>query len=161
MNQPSLDLHKLTIRREDFFSAAAWKLIDALNKELTERYPEEGANHFRLDAEEVEEGRGGFFIAFIGSQPFGCGAIRLIDSVTAEIKRMYIIPKARGLGLGLKLLMTLENEAVRLGASRLVLETGDRQPEALRLYKKAGFVSIPAFGEYMSSPLSVCMGKDL
>jgi putative acetyltransferase len=115
MNQLSLDLHDLIIRREDLLSAIAAKLINALNQELTERYPEDGANHFSLDADEVEEGRGAFFIAFIRLEPLGCGAVRLIDPATAEIKRMYVAPQARGLGLGRQILMKLENAFLGLG----------------------------------------------
>jgi GNAT superfamily N-acetyltransferase len=136
-------------------------LIRALNAELSARYPEEGANHFRLDPQEVEPGRGAFFIAYVGAEAVGCGAVRLIDRSTAEIKRMYIEPQTRRFGLGGRMLAVLETEARRLGAARLVLETGDRYPDALNLYLEAGFVRVPAFGEYVGSPLSVCMAKDI
>lgn len=142
-------------------SAAAKKIISALNQELTERYPEDGATHFRLEANEVDEGKGAFFIACSSSEPVGCGAIRLIDPATAEIKRMYVAPHVRGIGIGRKIIMTLEAEAIHLGANKVVLETGERQPESLALYAKRGFVRIPAFGEYVSSPLSICMGKSV
>jgi putative acetyltransferase len=161
MDQISIDMNKLTIQKEDLLSATAEKIINALNQELTERYPEDGANHFRLDADEVKEGRGAFYIAYVNTEPIGCGAIRLIDSTTAEIKRMYVARRVRGFGIGTKILMVLEAEAIRLGANRVVLETGERQPEALTLYTKAGFFRIPSFGEYVSSPLSVCMGKNI
>jgi putative acetyltransferase len=59
------------------------------------------------------------------------------------------------------LLAALEAEAQTLGLSRLVLETGVRQREAIALYRRAGFVDVTPFGEYVSSPLSVCMAKDL
>ena len=154
-------MSKFTIQRSNLVSAGADKLIKALNEELIELYPEDGANHFRLDPEEVEEGRGAFFIAFSNRDPIGCGAVRLIDASTAEIKRMYVIPPARGIGLGHKILKTLTAEAVRLGAGRIVLETGERQAEALALYIRAGFNRIPAFGEYITSPLSLCMEKNL
>ena len=149
------------VRREDITSAVAAGLIAALNAELSERYPEEGANHFRLDAAEVAEGRGAFVVACIGGEPGGCGAIRRIDAGTGEIKRMYVAPSLRGRGIGVHLLATLEAEARRLGLSRIVLESGTRQPEALGLYRRAGYVEIPAFGEYVGSPLSVCMEKRL
>jgi GNAT superfamily N-acetyltransferase len=77
---------------------------------------------------------------------------------------MYVAPTARGLGVGRQILNALEAEARRLGARRLVLETGPRQPEALALYAHAGFTQIPLFGEYLDTPhpdLSVCMAKDL
>ena len=100
-----------------------------LDAELTERYPEAGATHFRLDV--------------------------------AEVKRMYVRTAARGRGIGGAILVALETEARVLGVSRLVLETGVRQPEALALYRRFGFDVIPPFGEYVESPLSVCMAKDL
>jgi GNAT superfamily N-acetyltransferase len=149
------------IRRENLLSAVANSLIQSLNAELSQRYPEDGANHFRLDPEEVTEGRGAFYVAYRDGQPVGCGAVRLLDPDTAEIKRMYVAPEARGLGIGRSLLDSLESDAGRLGARRLVLETGERQGEALALYARAGFSRIPAFGEYVGSPLSVCMAKTL
>jgi putative acetyltransferase len=149
------------IRRADLLCEAAQALIAALNAELDERYPEEGANHFRLDPHEVTEGNGAFYLAFAGDTPVGCGAVRRIDAGTAEIKRMYVAPAGRGGGIGRRILDILETEARRLGARRLVLETGERQPEALALYRRAGFAEIPLFGEYIGSPLSVCMEKHL
>lgn len=152
---------ELEFRRADLTSATAAALIRALNMELSGRYPEEGANHFRLDPEEVDEGRGAFFIAYAGGKPVACGAVRRIDADTAEIKRMYVEPHVRGQGIGRRVLTVLETEARRLGVRRLVLETGERQHEAVALYERAGFVRVPRFGEYIDSPLSVCMGKGI
>jgi len=149
------------IRRGNILSRVANSLIQSLNFELSKLYPEEGANHFRLGPEEVAEGRGGFYLAYFDGQPIGRGAVRLLDADTAEIKRMYVAPEARGRGVGRALLDSLESDARRLGALRLVLETGERQAEALALYARAGFSRIPAFGEYAGSPLSVCLAKPL
>lgn len=137
------------------------RLIGALNAELTARYPEAGANHFQLDADEVAPGRGVFLVAFAGDEAVGCGAVRRLDQATAEIKRMYVVPARRGGGVGRTLLDALEEHARELGIERLVLETGVRQPEAIALYERAGFAVIPPFGEYIGSDLSVCMAKDL
>lgn len=155
---------KTEIRREHLLSPIATQLILALNAELTERYPEDGANFFNLHADEVSEGRGGFFVAYQDGNPIGCGAVRRIEPHVAEIKRMYVTPSARGLGVGRQILDRLEAEARRLGAHRLVLETGPRQPEAIALYARAGFEQVPLFGDYLNTPhpdLSVCMAKDL
>jgi putative acetyltransferase len=149
------------IRREDLRSAVAQQLILALNAELEARYPEEGANFFRLDAEEVSEGRGGFFVAYLGDEPVGCGAVRRTEPGVAEIKRMYVAPQARGRSVGKQMVQTLESVARQLGVTRLVLETGPRQPEPIAVYKHSGFVEIPRFGEYVDSNFSVCMAKDL
>jgi GNAT superfamily N-acetyltransferase len=151
----------LTISRERLDSPIALSLIDALNEELTERYPEDGANHFELDLEEVAVGRGTFLVASLDGEPAGCGALRVIEPGVAEIKRMYVPHGMRGRGIATALLAGLEIAAHELNVRRLVLETGARQPEAIALYRRAGFDFITPFGEYVGSPLSVCMGKDL
>ena len=138
------------------------KLIEALNAELSAIYPEPGANHFTLDPEETAKGRGAFLVVYRGEVPVGCGAVRLVDAETGELKRMYVSPAERGRGLGRLLVAELEAEARTLGARRLVLETGTRQHAALALYHAAGFRPIPLYGEYLLSPgTSVCLGKEL
>ena len=145
----------LTVERADIRSPEAHALIGALNAELSSRYPEDGATHFRLDAKEVAPGRGAFLIAARAGHPVGCGAVRRIEAGTAESSGV------RGQRVGRAVLSALEREARALGCARLVLETGVRQPEAIALYEHAGFSRIPAFGEYVHSPLSVCMAKDI
>ncbi len=152
----------ISIERADLLAETSRALILALNRELAEMYPQAGANHFELDSEEVAPGRGGFFVARRGGAPVGCGALRKLDAETAELKRMYVAPAARGTGLGRRLVETLEAEARALGVRRLVLETGTLQHAALALYRNVGFAPIPLFGEYRLSPdTSVCLGKEL
>jgi len=152
---------ELEIKPAALASVEAQQLIAALNAELDQRYPEEGANHFRLDADEVAPGRGGFFIAQLGSELAGCGAVRLEAAGLAEVKRMYVRESLRGHGIAWRMLARLEAEARLLGAERMVLETGERQFEAVALYRRAGYVEIERYGEYVDSPLSLCMGKTL
>jgi len=152
---------RVRLVREDILSEVAQQLIRSLNTELSARYPEEGATHFRLQADEVAEGRGAFLVAYLASTPVGCGAVRVIGEAVGEIKRMYVSPGVRGRGVGLAVLHALEAEARRLGIRRLVLETGVRQHEALALYQRVGYSPIPPFGEYLGSPLSLCLGKEL
>ncbi len=142
-------------------SPAVRALISALDAEITERYPEENANFFRLDAGEIAPGRGAFLVATVDGEVVGCGAVRRLDDTDAEIKRMYVTPSSRGRGTGRALLAALEGEARSLGATRLVLETGERLFEAVALYERAGFTIIPPFNEYVGARLSVCMGKEL
>jgi putative acetyltransferase len=154
-------MNALRIERAHLSSPVAQALITALNAELDARYPEPGANHFRLDEDEVAPGRGAFLLAYLGEEAIGCGAVRRTSDAEGEIKRMYVAPHLRGRGAGGAILAALEAEARQLGLARLVLETGERQPEALALYARFGFARIPLFGEYVDSPLSVCMAKDL
>lgn len=152
----------IAIARAALTEDASRALIAELNAELRGMYPEPGANHFGLDPAEVAEGRGAFLVARRGGTPVGCGAVRLLDAGTGELKRMYVAPAARGTGVGRRLVEALEAEARALGARRLVLETGTRQHAALALYRATGFVPIPLYGEYVSSPAtSVCLGKEL
>jgi putative acetyltransferase len=148
------------VERVELLSPDSQHLISLLNAELEAMYPEEGANHFQLDAAELAPGRGGFFVARDGA-PLGCGAVRLLDGERAEIKRMFVVGEARGRGVGRLLMTALCDEARRLGAKRLVLETGTRQLAALALYQRTGFVPTEAWGEYIGSPLSVCMMLEL
>jgi len=151
----------LVILPAELHSHAACDLIEALNAELGAQYPESGATHFRLDAEEVSADRGAFLIGYLQGVAVACGAIRLIDEGVGEIKRMYVMPAARGRGFARSILAALEHSARQLGVRRLLLETGPRQLQALALYRSAGFLGVARFGEYAHSQLSLCMAKDL
>jgi GNAT superfamily N-acetyltransferase len=152
----------ITIERAELTDDVSRALIDSLNAELSALYPEPGATHFNLSAQEVADRRGTFLVVYRDGTPVGCGALRLLDADTAELKRMYVSPTARGRGLGRRLVAALEAEAGALGVRRLVLETGVRQTAALALYRATGFHAIPLYGEYRLSPdTSVCLGKDL
>jgi GNAT superfamily N-acetyltransferase len=90
-----------------------------------------------------------------------CGGVARFDDARGELKRMYVVPEARGLGLGRRLLAELETQARELGYVALVLETGDRQPEALGLYRSSGYERIPCYPPYDSRALSLCFEKRL
>ena len=155
----------IEIAPEPLTSEVAAALIAALDAELSGRYPEPGATHFRLDPSEVAPGAGVFVVARWRGRPVGCGALRSLAELgprVGELKRMYVTPDARGRGVGRALLERLEGEARALGLERLVLETGTRQEEALALYRRAGYAPIPPYGEYAASPAtSVCLTKML
>ena len=152
----------ITIERADLAADASRALIARLNAELSGEYPEPGANHFSIAPEQVAAGKGTFLVVYKDGKPVGCGALRLIDAETAELKRMFVAPELRGTGLGRRLVAALEDEARKLSVRRLVLETGVRQHAALALYHKTGFRPIPLFGEYcLSAETSICLGKEL
>lgn len=135
-------------------------LIHELNALLSGLYSPDD-NHFALDPQEVAPGRGLFVVACLEGEPVGCGATRLIDPERAEVKRMYVRPHVQGRGVGRAILERLEDEARRLGARSVVLEMGSSQPAAAALYRRAGFTQIDCWGEYLATPASVCLGKDL
>jgi putative acetyltransferase len=95
------------IRRGTLASPDAIRLIAALNAELTATFPEPGATHFSLTSTEVEAGDGAFVIAYLDNVAVGCGAVRRLDDVTAELKRMYVAPSLRGRGIGRALVQAL------------------------------------------------------
>lgn len=86
----------------------------------------------------------------------GCGALRALEPGIAEVKRMYVVPEARGRGVSRQLLAALEAAARERGWSTLRLETGPRQPEAIGLYESAGYRPIGAFGVYVDEPDAGC-----
>lgn len=86
----------------------------------------------------------------------GCGALRALGGDVAEVKRMYVVPSARGRGVSKLLLAGLEAAARERGWTTLRLETGPRQPEAITLYEGAGYRAIPAFGAYVEDPDAGC-----
>jgi putative acetyltransferase len=151
----------LSIDPEPFDSRDAQRLIAALDAGLAELYPPEQRFGPNLKAQHLESGRGTFLVARDDGRAVGCGAIRLLDATTAEVKRMYVEPDERGRGVARAVLASLEAAARQLGARRLVLETGTHSPDALALYDRGGFTQIDCWGEYATSPTSVCMEKIL
>jgi putative acetyltransferase len=136
------------------------RLLRALDDYLNGLYrPEE--NFLDLAAEDVSDGRGTFLVARQDGVAVGCGAVRRLSPTTAEVKRMFVDGAARGRGLGRRILAELEEWAAAAGVTRLVLEAGDSQTEAIRLYEGAGFRPIPCFGEYADAHLSRCFEKQL
>jgi putative acetyltransferase len=102
-----------------------------------------------------------FFVARRRTRAIGCGALRLDIDGYGEIKRMFVSPAARGLGIGKKLLASLESEARRLNLHTLRLETGNRQPEAVGLYCSVGFRATSAFGDYPANGVSLFFAERL
>ncbi len=135
------------------------RLLEALDAYQSGLYPPE-SNHL-LDVEALAAPGIRFFVARRNGQAVGCGALRIDASGYGELKRMFVSPEARGLKLGRRILDRIEEEARRERLACLRLETGIHQPEALGLYRSAGYVERDAFGEYQPDPLSVFMEKSL
>ena len=134
------------------------ELLAASDAYMAALYPAE-SNHL-LDLRALERPNVTFIIAREQGSVLGCGALVQSDG-WAEIKRMFVVPAARGRQLGRRLLQHLEALALERGVQRLRLETGIRQPEALALYRSHGFVEIEPFGDYRPDPLSLFMEKSI
>ncbi|MBX3110515.1 MAG: GNAT family N-acetyltransferase [Fimbriimonadaceae bacterium] len=91
--------------------------------------------------------------------PVGCGAMRERGDATAEVKRMFVIPSARGRGVGQAILTELETWATELGHQYLLLETSADLADAIRLYLRFGFVRVPNYPPYDTIEHSVCFRK--
>lgn len=101
-------------------------------------------------------------IAYVGGNPAGCGCFKKFDDHSVEVKRMFVMNDQRGKGVGAAVLKELEAWAAELGNQTMVLEMGNRQPEAAVLYKKQGYTVIPNYGQYIGmEETSICMKKDI
>jgi putative acetyltransferase len=100
-------------------------------------------------------------MAYYDDLPVGCGAIKQYADDTMEVKRMYVLPEKSGYGIAASILGELEVWAKELNYARCVLETGQKQPEAISLYKKSGYQIIPNYGQYEGIVNSVCFEKML
>jgi putative acetyltransferase len=149
----------IQIISEDPRSPEAAGLIARLDEDLHRRYPAEFVHGFT--PESIDGGRGVFLVARLDGRPVACGAVRLLEPGVGEVKRIYVADSARGRGLARTILRRLEDEGRRLGFARMRLETGTNQPEAMGLFTSEGYARIPAFGEYIGDPYSVCMEKAL
>src|SRR5258706_8506948 len=128
----------MTIAAEPFESPDARRLIDALDAHLASRYRPEQRFGPNLKPAQLAAGLGTFLVARVDGRAVGCGAVRLLDPSTVEVKRMYVEPELRGQGVAKQILTKLEAAARELGARRAVLETGVYQDEAISLYRRTG-----------------------
>jgi GNAT superfamily N-acetyltransferase len=148
---------------ERFDSADAVRLAEAQQAEMLAQYGE-GGNDIgpAREASQFEPPYGVFLVVRDeDGEAVACGGVVRFDATRAELKRMYVLPEARGLGLGRRVLQELEAEARRLGYAGLVLETGDRSAAALSLYRSSGYKTIPCYGVYAHRGLSRCLEKRL
>ncbi|MGQ0484364.1 MAG: GNAT family N-acetyltransferase [Hyphomicrobiales bacterium] len=135
------------------------RLIEELDALQLSLYPAE-SNHL-LDIETLVQPQMRFFAAAVDGRIVGCGGVWLHEDY-AEVKRVYVSPKTRGLGLAKKIMARLEDEARAAGMSIARLETGIYQPEALGLYRALGYADRGPFGDYPADdPMSVFMEKRL
>jgi len=152
---------RLSIARVWLDNVDVERLISQLNMDLYSRYPEPGALIFSLESADIVDGVGALLMAELEGEPVGCGAYRVMDDVpgSAEIKRMYVTLAGRGKKIGSALLAELERAAAASGVRRFALETGPRQPEAMRVFEAAGYVVCEPWGRFVGKEFSICMEK--
>jgi GNAT superfamily N-acetyltransferase len=102
-----------------------------------------------------------FLVARIDDEPIGCVGLQPTERGVAEVRRMYVRPAQRGLGVSRMLLEAVEKVAQRWHVTTLRLETGDLQPESISLYSSSGYRRVPAFGAYVGATRSLCFEKHL
>jgi len=134
-------------------------LIEELEGELEPLYPSESRHGYSVD--KLLAGGVAFFVLRQDGVPAACGGVELVGREYAEVKRMYVRPRFRGLGLARRILDRLSEHARENGHRLLRLETGLHQKAAIALYESAGFGPIPPFGDYRDDPLSRFFEKRL
>ena len=144
--------------RTDSENADFRSLVALLDADLAIR---DGAEHsFYAQFNRVDTIRH-VVVAYENEKAIGCGAFKEYEAGAAEIKRMYIREKERGRGIAGRILEELEAWASELNFFEFILETGLKQPEAIRLYQKSGYKTIPNYGQYAGVENSVCMKKSI
>lgn len=135
------------------------RLVELLDADLAERDGEDHAFYSLYNG--LEQIRHAVLSYTAGDQAVGCGAMKQVAPGTMEVKRMYVLPSHRGEGIATEVLRELEKWARDLKMSQIILETGKRQPEAIRLYEKSGYLRIANFEPYVGVENSVCFEKRL
>ena len=132
------------------------KLVRHLDAELRVRDGDEAA--FYLQFNKIDTIKHAL-VAYVDSEPVGCGALRAYKADTVEVKRMFVPLERRGQGIASQILTGLEAWAAELGFRKCILETGQKQPEAIALYTKSGYTVIPNYGQYQTVENSICFEK--
>ena len=147
------------IRPARFDEPAVRELVSDALADLARRYGGSG-DDTPVAPTDFEPPNGEFLVAVAGGELIGCCGWRT-HGEAAELKRMYIAPHVRGRGVARRLLAAVEESARRLGRRRVILETGDKQPEAVALYRSAGYREIANFGYYRDHPGVLSFGREL
>lgn len=149
---------EIKLLRTDSDDADFRELVVLLDADLAIR---DGAEHsFYAQFNKIDKIRE-VIVAYENEEAVGCGAFKEYEPETAEIKRMYVREIMRGKGIAGMILNELEAWAKELNFAECILETGLKQPEAIRLYQKSGYEIIPNYGQYAGVENSVCMRKSI
>jgi len=146
----------ISFRRTDSDNTDFHNLVALLDEDLRTR---DGDEHvFYAQFNKIVNIRN-VIVCYVDNKPIGCGAFKEYHTKKVEIKRMFVLPGYRGHGIGLNILKELELWALELNYTECILETGKKQPEAISLYQKAGYMITNNYGQYKNVENSVCMAK--
>jgi len=148
----------MILKRTGSSDPAFQALVVELDKDLTSRYEERQAIYDQYnkvpDLETV-------IVAYNENIAVGCGAFKAFDQASVEIKRMFVSVDQRGKGIATAILKELESWAAEIGYMKAVLETGNKQHEAIALYQKLGYSITDNYGQYIGLDTSICMSKSI
>ncbi|OXB07521.1 GNAT family N-acetyltransferase [Flavobacterium pectinovorum] len=150
---PTIKVVKTTSENPDFLF-----LIETFDTFLWERYPELKREYW---GNNIIEFNSNVFIIYLDDEPVACGCFKKYNKNTTELKRMFVSPKARGLGLAQMIIGELEVEAKNQGFEIMILETLYKQIEAINLYQKVGFEIVDNYEPYVGLTNSICMSKSI
>ena len=148
----------IKLARTDSKNSDFIKLVQQLDDDLAKR---DGEEHDFYDQFNKLDQIKHTVVAYKNGIPLGCGAIKLFDTTQVEVKRMFVLPEARGQGIATNIIIELEKWAGELDFDKCILETGIRQPEAISLYEKRGYKVVPNYGQYIGVANSICFEKKL
>ncbi|MBC3873114.1 GNAT family N-acetyltransferase [Undibacterium flavidum] len=148
----------ITLKRTDSNNADFQGLVVELDRYLAITDGDEHAFYAQYNK---SDGLKYVIVAYDGDKPVACGAIKNYADDVMEVKRMYVAPSARGKGVASSVLKELESWTVQLSRKKILLETGVKQLEAIRLYQRSGYQIIPNYGQYQGVKNSVCFEKTL
>jgi GNAT superfamily N-acetyltransferase len=147
----------VTFRTSPADASPALELVEAMWAEIRTLYPRIGSEEGpSATPQDFSPPGGAFVVGCDGEEPIAGGGVKRLDDATAEIKRMYVAPAARGRGVGRQLLAALEDAARDLGYRVVRLDTGRFQGSALRMYQQAGYRPIP---DYNDNPYASFWGE--
>jgi GNAT superfamily N-acetyltransferase len=152
-------MNAIRIRDVRFDDPAVQKLVAEAMAELSARYGGSG-DDTPVMLTDFDPPGGRFLVADLDGEPVGCAGWRRHGN-DAELKRMFTLDAARGRGVARRMLTAIEESARAAGCARVILETGDRQPEAVALYESAGYRRIPDFGYYAGSEGVLSFAREL
>ncbi len=158
-NPPPATRSTIQIRPVEWDHPEAIALRSAMGTEMSARYADRSVPESAFAVEDDTVAWTALALD-TAARAVGHVALRLLGSAI-EVKRMFVLESHRGLGVATALLQASHHVARDLGHHRVLLQTGDRQPDAVRVYERAGYYRIPIFAPYLQVPYSICMACDL